>query len=129
MMEQFPQPLARGHTQPRCPLTDFVNLIAGKWAIPILYKLIARERPVRFSDLQRDAAPITQKELTKHLRQFERQGLVKRTVYPDMPPRVEYEITSLGKTLKSPFDGLAVWMLTHGETVRTSTADANWEPK
>jgi DNA-binding HxlR family transcriptional regulator len=76
-----------------CPMTQFVNLISGKWAIPILYRLIVLNTPVRFGDLLRAAAPITQKELTKQLRLFEQRGLVSRTVYPEIPPRVEYQIT------------------------------------
>ena len=71
-----------------CPMTRFVNLISGKWAIPILYRLIVFNAPVRFGDLLRAAAPITQKELTKQLRLFEQRGLVTRTVYPEIPPRV-----------------------------------------
>jgi DNA-binding HxlR family transcriptional regulator len=99
----------------RCPMLDFVNLISGKWAIPILYRLIVIDAPVRFSDLQRAVAPITQKELTKQLRLFEQRGLVRRTIYAEVPPRVEYEITELGKTLRSTLDSLAGWMRSHGE--------------
>lgn len=113
----MPSPTSPESSQ-RCPITDFVTLITGKWATPILYKLILRDGPVRYSDLLRALAPITQKELTRHLKQFEVQGLVRRTVHPEMPPKVEYEITELGKTLKDPFDRLAVWMLTHGHEVR-----------
>lgn len=95
-------------------MVAFVNLISGKWAIPILYRLIVEDRPVRFGELQRAAAPITQKELTRHLRLFEVQGLVQRTIYPEMPPRVEYAITDLGRTLKPTLDSLAAWMGRHG---------------
>ncbi|MBS1993578.1 MAG: helix-turn-helix transcriptional regulator [Cyanobacteria bacterium SZAS LIN-3] len=117
----MPLPTTNPDAQTRCPITDFVNLITGKWATPVLYKLILKDGPVRFSDLQRALSPITQKELTRHLRQFEAQGLVRRTVHPDMPPKVEYEITEFGKTLKEPFDGLAMWMLTRGEQLRNSS--------
>ncbi|CAI2450761.1 Uncharacterized HTH-type transcriptional regulator yybR [Serratia liquefaciens] len=96
-----------------CPMVDFVNLVAGKWAIPILYRLILIDSPVRFSELQRAVAPIAQKELTRQLRQFEQRGLVTRQVFPEVPPRVEYQITSLGKTLRSTLDSLANWMRTH----------------
>lgn len=99
-------------------MVAFVNLISGKWAIPVLYRLISENRPVRFRELQRAAVPITQKELTRHLRLFEQQGLVTRTAYPEMPPRVEYEITPLGLTLKPTLDSLAAWMRTHGDAVR-----------
>jgi DNA-binding HxlR family transcriptional regulator len=98
-----------------CPLIEFVRLISGKWSIPILYNLIVADGPVRFGELQRATAPITQKELTRHLRHFEDQGLVRRTVFPEMPPRVEYEITAIGATLKPPLDAVATWMVTHGE--------------
>ncbi|MBE4913062.1 helix-turn-helix transcriptional regulator [Enterobacter bugandensis] len=98
-----------------CPMTQFVNLISGKWAIPILYRLIVFNAPVRFGDLLRAAAPITQKELTKQLRLFEQRGLVTRTVYPEIPPRVEYQITELGLTLQDALSPLAAWMSEYGD--------------
>ncbi|WP_323664377.1 helix-turn-helix domain-containing protein [Pectobacterium carotovorum] len=100
-----------------CPMVNFVNLIAGKWAIPILYRLIVIGDPVRFSALQRAIAPITQKELTRQLRLFEQRKLVKRKVYAEVPPRVEYQITPLGKSLQPTLDSLADWMRTHGKTL------------
>lgn len=63
-------------------MTQFVSLISGKWAIPIIYRLIMLNTPVRFGELLRAAAPITQKELTKQLRLFEQRGLVSRTIFP-----------------------------------------------
>lgn len=104
----------------RCPMVEFVSLVSGKWAIPILYRLIVEARPVRFGELQRAVAPITQKELTRHLRMFESQGLVRRTVYPEMPPRVEYEVSDLGRTLKPTLDSLAAWMQSHGDLIQRS---------
>lgn len=107
-----------------CSMTDFVSLIAGKWALPILYTLARRGVPVRFRELQRELAPITQKELTRHLRQFEQQGLVKRKVFDEMPLRVEYEVSELGKTLEQPLMGLVGWMETHaGEIGQQSVPD------
>ncbi|MER8887318.1 helix-turn-helix transcriptional regulator [Mesorhizobium sp. M0074] len=97
-------------TTDRCPMIDFVNLVSGKWAIPILYRLIVTGCPIRFGELQRAVAPITQKELTRQLRLFEHRGLVYRRVYAEMPPRVEYEITPLGGTLRGTLDSLADWM-------------------
>ncbi len=110
------------HEDRPCPIIAFVTLISGKWAIPILYKLILRDSPVRFKELQRELTPITQKELTRNLRQFEQQGLVKRTDYSEMPLRVEYEISELGKTLKQPLDSLSTWMLSNGNVVNRSAA-------
>ncbi|KML70188.1 winged helix-turn-helix transcriptional regulator [Pectobacterium peruviense] len=100
-----------------CPMVNFVNLIAGKWAIPILYRLIVIGEPVRFSALQRAIAPITQKELTRQLRLFEQRKLVQRKVYAEVPPRVEYQITPLGKSLQPTLDSLADWMRTHSKTL------------
>ncbi|HDV8221949.1 helix-turn-helix transcriptional regulator [Enterobacter hormaechei] len=101
-----------------CPMTQFVNLISGKWAIPILYRLIVFNTPVCFGDLLRAAAPITQKELTKQLRLFEQRGLVTRTVYPEIPPRVEYQITELGLTLQDALSPLAAWMSEYGDQLQ-----------
>ncbi|MCM6969182.1 winged helix-turn-helix transcriptional regulator [Enterobacter hormaechei] len=101
-----------------CPMTQFVNLISGKWAILILYRLIVFNTPVRFGDLLRAAAPITQKELTKQLRLFEQRGLVTRTVYPEIPPRVEYQITELGLTLQDALSPLAAWMSEYGDQLQ-----------
>ncbi|EMH4138253.1 winged helix-turn-helix transcriptional regulator [Serratia nevei] len=96
-----------------CPMVDFVNLVSGKWAIPILYRLIMIDGPVRFSELQRAVAPIAQKELTRQLRLFEQRGLVTRQVFPEVPPRVEYQVTTLGKSLRPTLDSLAEWMRRH----------------
>ncbi|CFR06555.1 HxlR family transcriptional regulator [Yersinia frederiksenii] len=96
-----------------CPMVQFVELIAGKWAIPILYRLIVTAAPIRFGELQRAIKPITQKELTRQLRAFEQRGLLERRVYAEVPPRVEYEITALGKTLRPTLDSLAQWMRIH----------------
>ncbi len=110
-------PLSGGDPSGRCPMVDFVSLISGKWAIPILYRLMVIDGPVRFSALQRAVAPITQKELTRQLRLFEQRALVRRTVYAEVPPRVEYEVTELGKTLRVTLDSLARWMRVHGDAL------------
>jgi len=107
----------------RCPMMDFVALISGKWAIPILYRLIVLDAPVRFSELQRAVVPITQKELTRQLRLFERRGLLTRTAYAEMPPRVEYRISELGKTLGPTLDSLADWMRRNADQLGEETAE------
>lgn len=91
-------------------MVKFVNLISGKWAIPILYRLIITDQPIRFGELRRAIAPITQKELTKQLKLFEQKGLITRKLYPEVPPKVEYQITALGKTLKPALVSIANWM-------------------
>jgi len=92
-----------------CPMTQLLDTLSGKWALPILYQLIMLNAPVRFGVLQRSVKPITQKELTRHLRQFETLGLVERKAYLEMPPRVEYQISDYGLTLKQPLSELARW--------------------
>ncbi|HHD7473721.1 TPA: winged helix-turn-helix transcriptional regulator [Klebsiella oxytoca] len=104
-------------TETECPMVSFVNLIAGKWAIPILYRLIVLSEPVRFSELQRAVRPITQKELTRQLRQFEVRGLVSRKVFAEVPPRVEYQITELGKSLRPTLNSLAEWMTANADSL------------
>ncbi|PIT16255.1 HxlR family transcriptional regulator [Snodgrassella alvi] len=96
-----------------CPIVKFINLISGKWAIPILYRLIITNKPIRFGELKRAISPITQKELTKQLRLFEQKGLISRKLYPEVPPKVEYQITELGKTLKPVLNSIANWMEQH----------------
>jgi hypothetical protein len=83
-------------------MTRFVNLISGKWAIPILYRLIVLNTPCALAICCGRCAHYA-KELTKQLRLFEQRGLVSRTVYPEIPPRVEYQITELGLTLQGRF--------------------------
>lgn len=106
------------HTNDGCPMVSFVNLIAGKWAIPILYRLMVLNRPVRFSELLRAVEPITQKELTRQLRQFETRKLVTRRVFAEVPPRVEYQITDLGKSLRPTLDALAAWMTANAAAIQ-----------
>ncbi|WP_297199042.1 helix-turn-helix domain-containing protein [uncultured Pluralibacter sp.] len=101
-----------------CPMRDFVGLIAGKWAIPILYRLIVINGPVRFSELLRAVSPVTQKELTRQLRLFEQRGLVSRQVFAEVPPRVEYQITPLGLTLGDALGALADWMREYGSALK-----------
>ncbi|MGY2201257.1 winged helix-turn-helix transcriptional regulator [Pseudomonas gingeri] len=100
-------------------MSAFVNLVAGKWAIPILYRLIVTDGPIRFGELQRAARPITQKELTKQLRLLETPGLVRRTVFLEVPPRVEYEATPVARELIGALEALEQWMRVHGSKLVT----------
>lgn len=102
-----------------CPMMNFVNVISGKWSIPILYRLIVENRPIRFSELLVFLNPITQRELSKHLKKFVYLGLVERQHYPEIPPRVEYQITDLGLTLKEPFLALSHWMESHNNILES----------
>jgi DNA-binding HxlR family transcriptional regulator len=95
----------------RCPTRAALDRIAGKWAILILGLL--EEGPRRFSDLQRRIDGVSQKMLTQTLRGLERDGLISRTVYPVVPPKVEYRLTALGDTLSKPIAAIKCWSETY----------------
>ena len=99
---------AEDHTAAQCPVADILDLIAYKWTLHIIHALHKNEI-VRFGEIQRLVAPITQKELTKRLRQLEEAGLIARRVYAEVPPRVEYRLTEAGMTLIPPLAALTVW--------------------
>ena len=90
---------------------DIYPAISSKWAMPIVELLI--EHPQRFSDLKRALEPVTQKSLTAALRDIERDGLITRIVTPTIPPRVDYELTELGRSLLEPALAMARWALAH----------------
>ncbi len=92
---------------PVCPVATAVQLIGNKWKILIVQRLLTR--PWRFNELLRDIPGLSQKVLTDNLRAMESDGLVTRTVYPEVPPRVEYALSPLGDTLRPILDALEVW--------------------
>ena len=92
---------------PACPVASAVALIGGKWKLLIIRNL--RMRPWRFNELQRDLEGISQKVLTDSLREMEADGIITRTVYPEVPPRVEYALSPLGETLGPILDAMAKW--------------------
>ena len=91
-----------------CPTRQVLDLIADKWATLII-GLLNDKQPQRFAALQRQIGGISQKMLTQTLRSLERDGLVQRTIYPQVPPRVEYALTPLGQTLCEPIAALIRW--------------------
>jgi DNA-binding HxlR family transcriptional regulator len=91
-----------------CRISPVIDLVFSRWTTPILWVLHQRGRQ-RFVELQRRVTGITPKVLTQRLRQMERDGLVVRTYHPEVPPRVEYEITDLGRSLSPLFATLATW--------------------
>jgi DNA-binding HxlR family transcriptional regulator len=104
-----------------CPIAPVVDIVFSRWTTPILWTLNAYGRH-RFVDLERRIAAITPKVLTQRLRQLERDGLVLRTYYPEVPPRVEYEITDLGRSLAPLFAALAGWSANLDEVERARRA-------
>ena len=92
---------------PACPVATTVSLIGSKWKLLILRNLLAR--PWRFNELKKDLSGISQKVLTDGLRAMEEDGIVIRTVYPEVPPRVEYSLSPLGESMKPILDAMAAW--------------------
>ncbi len=83
---------------PECPVATTVQLIGSKWKLLILRNLLAR--PWRFNELKKDLEGISQKVLTDSLRSLEEDGIITRTVYPEVPPHVEYSLSELGETMR-----------------------------
>jgi DNA-binding HxlR family transcriptional regulator len=94
-----------------CPIMATIAMISDKWKVLILCKL--RLGKLRFNELKRELQGVTQRVLTHQLRELEADGLVKRTVYAEVPPRVEYELTNLGNTLMPALESLETWARQH----------------
>ena len=93
-----------------CPIFLTLQLIAHKWSVRILRNLLhAPANTMRFGQLQKSLEGITQRELSKHLREFEKAGIVKRTVFAEVPPRVEYQLTKTGHSLLKPVEEISQW--------------------
>ena len=91
----------------RCPAEFTLRVIGGRWKVPILYHLAAA--PMRFSELRRSMPAVTQKMLTQQLREMERDRIVRRKVYPQVPPKVEYSLTPTGRSLLPIVDAMCRW--------------------
>ena len=105
--------------QGNCPTREILNRVADKWTTLVI-GLLAQSESRRFNELRRAIGGISQKMLTQTLRVLERDGLVKRTMYAESPPRVEYSLTPLGRTLCQPLDALRVWAQEHLNEVRSA---------
>lgn len=92
---------------PECPVATTVQLIGNRWKLLILRNL--RMRPWRFNELQKSLNGISQKVLTQSLRSMEADGLIIRTVYAEVPPRVEYSLDELGETMRPILDAMEKW--------------------
>ncbi|MFF2198318.1 winged helix-turn-helix transcriptional regulator [Streptomyces sp. NPDC058157] len=106
-----------------CPSRTVVEMLANKWVLYVLAALRRQERPMRFSELRRLLDGITQKMLTQTLRALERDGLVHRTVYPTVPPRVEYGLTELGYEAGRLTSAIGAWSVEHARQILTARQD------
>ena len=103
---------------PACPVETTLTLISSKWKVLIVRDLLASTK--RFGELQRSVGNVSQKVLTAQLREMEEYGLVDRKVYPEVPPRVEYSLTELGRSLEPVLSAMWNW----GEEYRARSGDA-----
>ena len=92
---------------PACPVATTVSLIGSKWKLLIIRNLLVR--PWRFNELKRDLEGISQKVLTDSLRSMENDGIITRTVYPEVPPRVEYALSELGESMRPIISAMEQW--------------------
>jgi DNA-binding HxlR family transcriptional regulator len=94
-----------------CPVEHTLKIIGGRWKFLILRELFKGTQ--RFGELRRSLNGVTQKMLTQQLREMEKDGVIRRKVYPQVPPKVEYSLTPLGRSLKPILDSMQVWGIRH----------------
>lgn len=104
---------------PVCPVATTVTLIGSKWKLLIIRNL--RMRPWRFNELKKNLEGISQKSLTDSLRSLEEDGVVVRTVYPEVPPRVEYSLSELGESMRPILDAMEAFGANYQELVKTGS--------
>lgn len=92
---------------PPCPVATTLMLIGNKWKIFIIQQLM--DKPFRFSELRRAIPGISEKVLTDNLRALEKDGLITRTVFPEIPPHTEYALSDLGETMRPIIESMATW--------------------
>ena len=106
---------ARAHIRPglqeaeNCPVEKTIEVIGGRWKCPILHQLF--EGTMRFNELRRAIPGASQRMLTKHLRELEADGIIHREVFAEVPPRTEYSLTDVGRSLEPVLKAMAEWAL------------------
>ncbi|MEM7592135.1 MAG: helix-turn-helix domain-containing protein [Cyanobacteria bacterium P01_A01_bin.83] len=94
-----------------CPVRQLINIVGDKWTLPVLY--ILKQGTKRYSELQREIPGISKKMLTQTLRRLESDNILKRKIYPVVPPKTEYSLTAFGLKLIEPLEVLAEWAINH----------------
>ena len=111
----------------KCPAEMTLDIIGGRWKVLILWQLF--QGRARFSELSRALHGITQKMLTQQLRELEKDGIVHRQVYAQVPPKVEYSLTPLGESLRPVVDAMCEWGIKHrGETLQQAERGRSHAP-
>jgi DNA-binding HxlR family transcriptional regulator len=114
--------IAPADPEQACPIGPVVDIVFSRWTTPILWTLNMHGRQ-RFGELERRITKITPKVLTQRLRQLERDGMIVRTYHPEVPPRVEYEISELGRSLAPLFAHLTEWANANLDSVERARHD------
>lgn len=109
-----------------CPLRQVFDLVGDRWSSSILF--VIGDDVKRYSDLQKQIPGVSKKMLTQTLRNLERCGLVQRKVYAVVPPKTEYRLTPLGKSILNPISTLADWAVKHQRDLKTIQAKRNSDP-
>lgn len=109
-------------TAANCHAREMLVRIADKWSMYVIH-VLAQNSPLRFNELKRRVDGVSQRMLTVTLRGLERDGLVRRTMYPEVPPRVEYELTPLGETLRGIVCQVVTWSEAHLPEVDAARAE------
>ena len=104
-----------------CPIRNVIDRFGNKWSMLILY-ILDKGGTLRFSEIQREMVDISQKMLSTTLKRLEEDRLITRTVYPEVPPRVEYALTEVGKSLMPHILGLTAWAVGHFDDVAGSNS-------
>lgn len=110
----------------KCPTRQVLDHIAGKWTVLVIDALLLGR--MRYTDLSRRIEGVSQKMLTQTLRSLEADGFVTRTVHPTIPPRVDYELTDLGRSLAGPITALRQWTEAHINEIERARAAATPRP-
>jgi DNA-binding HxlR family transcriptional regulator len=107
-----------------CPIEVALDVIGGKWKGIVLYRLTAGT--ARFNELRRLMPKVTQRVLTLQLRELERDGVIRRTVFPEVPPRVEYDMTEFGASLKPILDMMSDWGSRYRRAAPATTGEGSF---
>jgi|HigsolmetaAR203D_1030402.scaffolds.fasta_scaffold07142_2 Predicted transcriptional regulators len=110
-----------------CPVEETLSVVGGKWKAIILWRLVSGSK--RFNELHRSIPQITRKMLTEQLRELERDNLIIRTVYQQVPPKVEYSLSDYGKTFIPVMQAMAQWGLVHRERREANMTTKTTSPK
>ena len=119
--------LPKADPDPACPVRGILDQVGNKWTALVISHLAAAPGPLRFSEIKRQVGGVSQRMLTETVCSLERDGVLLRTVYPTIPPKGEYSLTSLGSSLVEPVQALVGWALDHRAQIQQ--ARSRFDPR